>query len=45
MIAIIPAAIVIFSILAYKKWSPIILAPFMALLTCFVCSFRPWTRC
>ena len=37
MIAIIPAAIVIFSILAYKKWSPIILAPFMALLTCFVC--------
>ena len=32
MIAIIPAAIVIFSILAYKKWSPIILAPFMACL-------------
>ena len=37
MIAVIPVAIVIFSVLAYKKWSPIILAPFMALLTCFVC--------
>lgn len=38
MIIIIPVAIVIFGVLAYKKWSPILLAPFMALLTCFVCN-------
>ena len=37
MIIIIPIVIILFSILAYRKWSPILLAPVMALLTCFIC--------
>lgn len=31
-IILIPVAIVLFSVLAYRKWSPILLGPFMALL-------------
>ncbi|WP_138159637.1 GntP family permease [Peptoniphilus catoniae] len=36
MIIIIPIMIVIFSLLAYKKWNPILLAPFVAVITCLI---------
>lgn len=36
MIIIIPIVIVLFSILAYKKWNPVLLAPVIAVLTCFI---------
>lgn len=36
-IIIIPIAICLFSFLAYRKWSPILLGPFMALLLTIVC--------
>ena len=36
-IIIIPIAICLFSFLAYKKWSPILLGPFMALLLVLAC--------
>lgn len=35
-ILIIPLMIIIFSFLAYRKWSPILLAPFVTLLTCIL---------